>query len=107
MLNVIPNILIKIALSIFFPNPQNIYIVINANNLLAMVKRIVSIALSNDVVESLDQTTKALGMSRSEYIEMMIKKGFHFSDEVQNTVSKISQLQEQVKDSLVKEEGKL
>lgn len=68
-----------------------------------MAKRIVSIALSNDVVESLDQTTKALGMSRSEYIEMMIKKGFHFSDEVQNTVTKISQLQEQVKDTLVKE----
>jgi metal-responsive CopG/Arc/MetJ family transcriptional regulator len=64
-----------------------------------MVKRIVSIALSNEVVESLDQTTKALGMSRSEYIEMMIKKGFHFSDEVQNSVSKISKLQKQVKDN--------
>lgn len=62
-----------------------------------MPKRIVSIALSNEVVESLDQTTKALGMSRSEYIEMMIKKGFHFSDEVQKKVTKISQLQEQVK----------
>jgi len=64
-----------------------------------MVKRIVSIALSNEVVESLDQTTKALGMSRSEYIEMMIKKGFHFSDEVQSSVSKISKLQKQVKDN--------
>jgi len=64
-----------------------------------MVKRIVSIALSNEVVESLDQTTKALGMSRSEYIEMMIRKGFHFSDEVQSSVSKISKLQKQVKDN--------
>ncbi|WAC04607.1 MAG: ribbon-helix-helix protein, CopG family [Methanoregula sp.] len=66
-----------------------------------MAKRIVSIALSNDVVESLDQTTKALGMSRSEYIETMIKKGFHFSEDVQKTVTKISRLQEQIKDNLV------
>lgn len=71
------------------------------NNLLTMAKRIVSIALSKDVVESLDQTTKALGMSRSEYIETMIKKGFHFSDDVQKTVTKISRLQEQIKDNLV------
>jgi len=78
---------------------HNPYIINNANNLIRMPKRIVSIALSNEVVESLDQTTKALGMSRSEYIEMMIKKGFHFSDEVQKTVTKISQLQEQVKDN--------
>jgi|GEM_PF-3116102 len=78
---------------------HNPYITNNANNLIRMPKRIVSIALSNEVVESLDQTTKALGMSRSEYIEMMIKKGFHFSDEVQKTVTKISQLQEQVKDN--------
>jgi len=72
----------------------------NTNNLLAMVKRIVSISLSNDVVESLDQTTKALGMSRSEYIETMIKKGFHFSDDIQKTMTKISKLQEQIKDNL-------
>lgn len=78
---------------------HNVYIINSVNNLIRMPKRIVSIALSNEVVESLDQTTKALGMSRSEYIEMMIKKGFHFSDEVQNTVTKISQLQEQVKDN--------
>ena len=78
---------------------HNVYIINNVNNLIRMPKRIVSIALSNEVVESLDQTTKALGMSRSEYIEMMIKKGFHFSDEVQKTVTKISQLQEQVKDN--------
>jgi len=84
----------------------NLYIVNNPNNLLAMVKRIVSIALSNEVVESLDRTTKALGMSRSEYIEIMIKKGFHFSDEGQKTVTKISELQEQVKDTFVVEGDK-
>jgi metal-responsive CopG/Arc/MetJ family transcriptional regulator len=66
-----------------------------------MSKRIVSISLSNEVVESLDQTTKALGMSRSEYIETMIKKGFHFSDDVQKAVTEISKLQEKVKDNLV------
>jgi hypothetical protein len=42
-----------------------------------MLKRIESIALSNEFVESPDQTTKA------KYIEMMIKKVFHFSEEVQ------------------------
>lgn len=66
-----------------------------------MAKRIISVALSNDVVEEMDQTTKALGMNRSEYVEMMIKKGFHFSDDVQKTLTKISKLQEQIKDNLV------
>jgi len=71
-----------------------------------MAKRIVSISLSNDVVESLDQTTKALGMSRSEYVEMMITKGFHFSDDVQKSVTKISKLQEQIKDNFAVEGDK-
>lgn len=65
-----------------------------------MAKRIVSVALSNEVVEEMDQNTKALGMSRSEYVELMIKKGFHFSDDMQKTVIKISKLQEQIKDNL-------
>lgn len=66
-----------------------------------MPKRVVSIALSNEAVESLDQTSKALGMSRSECIETMIKKGFHFPEDVQKTVMKISALQEKVKDNFV------
>lgn len=66
-----------------------------------MAKRIVSIALSNEVADSLDQTSKALGMSRSEYVETMIKKGFHFTDDVQKNVTKITKLQEQIKDNLV------
>lgn len=65
-----------------------------------MAKRIVSIALSNDVVDSLDQTSKALGISRSECVETMIKKGFHFNDDVQKNVTKISALQEKIKDHL-------
>jgi len=68
-----------------------------------MVKRIVSIALSDNVVKSLDQTTKALGLSRSEYIEAMIKKGFHFSDDIQKTVNEISKLQNKIKDNLAVE----
>jgi hypothetical protein len=37
--------------------------------------------------------SKALGMSRSEYIDLMIRKGFHFLDEIQE----ISKLQEKIK----------
>jgi hypothetical protein len=58
-----------------------------------MPKKIVSLALSEEAVSKMDSTSRALGMSRSEYIDLMIKKGFHFSDEVQE----ISKLQEKIK----------
>lgn len=41
----------------------------------------------------MENTSKALGMSRSEYIDLMIKKGFHFSDDVQEIVK----LQDKIK----------
>lgn len=61
-----------------------------------MPKKIISFALSEEAIKKMDNTSKALGMSRSEYIDMMIKKGFHFSDEVEE----ISKLQEKIKDKI-------
>jgi metal-responsive CopG/Arc/MetJ family transcriptional regulator len=61
-----------------------------------MPKKIISLALSQEAINKVDSTSKALGMSRSEYIEMMIKKGFHFSDEVMQ----ISKLQEKIKEKI-------
>ncbi len=65
-----------------------------------MPKRIVSVALSNEAISSMDNTSKALGMSRSQYVDLMLKKGFHFTDDVQE----ISRLQAKIKDKL-EEEG--
>jgi predicted DNA-binding protein len=61
-----------------------------------MPKKIISFALSEEAIKKMDNTSKALGMSRSEYIDMMIKKGFHFSDEVEE----ISKLQEKIKEKI-------
>lgn len=61
-----------------------------------MTKKIVSLALSEEAISKMNNTSKALGMSRSEYIDLMVKKGFHFSEEVQE----ISKLQKKIKDKM-------
>lgn len=58
-----------------------------------MAKKIVSFSLSEEAISKMEDTSKALGMSRSEYIDLMIKKGFHFADEIQ----KIVKLQKKIK----------
>ena len=57
-------------------------------------KKIVSITLSDESIEKIEVTSKALGMSRSELIEYMIQQGWHFSDELVELVDKIKLLQE-------------
>lgn len=66
-----------------------------------MPKKIVSFALSQEAINKIDNTSKALGMSRSEYIDLMLKKGFHFSKEVQE----ISKLQGKIREKLEGKEG--
>lgn len=66
-----------------------------------MPKKVVSFALSEEAINKVDSTSKALGLSRSEYIDLMIKKGFHFSKEVQE----ISKLQRKMKEKLEGSEG--
>jgi len=65
-----------------------------------MPKKIISFALSEESIEQIDRTSKALGMSRSELIEFLIKKGFHFSEDVQVAVDKISKMQEETKEKI-------
>jgi len=61
-----------------------------------MPKKIVSFALSEEAISKMGRTSKALGMSRSEYIDLLVKKGFHFSNEVKE----ISKLQEKIKEKI-------
>jgi hypothetical protein len=58
-----------------------------------MPKKIASFALSDEAIEKMDNASKALGMSKSEYVDMMLKKGFHFTEEIQE----ISKLQDKIK----------
>lgn len=66
-----------------------------------MKKKIVSLTLSPALVESIDKSSQAFGMNRSEYVEMMLMKGFHFSDEVQSGVKEISKLQDFYRDKII------
>ena len=61
-----------------------------------MPKKVISFALSNEAITKLDSDSKALGMSRSEYVDLMMKKGFHFSQEV----TEITRLQGEIKKKL-------
>lgn len=65
-----------------------------------MPKKIVSFTLSKKSIEKIDKTSRALGVSRSELIEFMIEKGFHFSKDVQTTINKISELQKETKEKI-------
>jgi hypothetical protein len=70
-----------------------------------MVKKIVSFALTEKSVEEIDKTSKALGMSRSELIEFLAQKGFHFSEDIKDKLNEINQLQEQTKESIKRKRG--
>lgn len=67
-----------------------------------MPKRIVSFALSEDSIEKIDKTSKALGMSRSELIEFLVNKGFQFPEDVMASLNEISKLQEETRKRIVK-----
>ena len=67
-----------------------------------MVKKVISLALSENVIKKLDKTSKALGISRSELIELMLEKGFTFPEDVQKTINKISELQRIAKEKMEK-----
>jgi len=69
-----------------------------------MPKRIISLGLTERAVQEIDKTSKALGMSRSELIEFLAKKGFDFSDDLKSKVNRISKLQEEAKERI--ENGK-
>jgi len=63
-------------------------------------KKIISFTLSEGNIEKIEKTSKALGMNRSKLIELMLEKGFTFSDEVESTLSSISKLQKEAKEKI-------
>jgi len=65
-----------------------------------MPKKIISFTLSEGSIEKIDKTSKALGMSRSKLIELMLEKGFTFSEEVESTLNNISKLQNETKEKI-------
>ena len=67
-----------------------------------MPKKIITFALSKEAVEQIEKTSKALGMNRSELIEFLVKKGFHFSEDVKNNLNEISKLQEEAREKIRK-----
>jgi hypothetical protein len=67
-----------------------------------MPKKIISFTLSEQSIEKVDKTSKALGMNRSELIEFMLDKGFNFSEEVTATLSDISKMQQEAKKKIEK-----
>ena len=70
-----------------------------------MPKRIISLTLSKETAQEIDKKSKALGMTRSEFVELMLNKGFRFSKEEENTINKISEMQSKMKGQLKKREG--
>jgi predicted DNA-binding transcriptional regulator AlpA len=67
-----------------------------------MPKKVVSFALSESSISEIDKTSKALGMSRSELIDFLAQKGFHFPEEVKGKLDEISELQKQAKEKIKK-----
>lgn len=67
-----------------------------------LLKKVISLALSEKTVEEIDKTSKALGMNRSELIEFLIEKGFDFPRDVKISLSKISKLQKEAKEKVMK-----
>jgi len=70
-----------------------------------MTKRIISLTLSKETVQDIDKKSKALGMTRSEFVELMLNKGFHFSKEEETAIAKISKMQNEVRGQLKKRES--
>ena len=70
-----------------------------------MPKKIISFALSEESVDKIAKTSKALGMSRSELIEFLVNKGFQFPEEVVANLNEISKLQEETRARIKKKRG--
>jgi VIT1/CCC1 family predicted Fe2+/Mn2+ transporter len=61
------------------------------------LKKVISFTLSEENISKIDKTSKALGMNRSELIELIMEKGFTFSEEVETKLGDITKLQEETK----------
>ena len=66
------------------------------------LKKVISFTISEENIEKIDKTSKALGMNRSELIELILEKGFTFSNEVESKLGDINKLQEEAKEKIQK-----
>jgi hypothetical protein len=83
-----------------FHTPQ----ILNTNSLLTYSgkaermanKQIVSFSLSEDAISILDKTAKALGRSRSDFLEWIITEGFKWTPAIQEKIEAINKLQKKI-----------
>jgi predicted DNA-binding protein len=59
-------------------------------------KKIASFSLSEEAIEILEKTAKALGKNRSEFLEWVITEGFKFTPEIKEKIEAISKLQAKI-----------
>jgi hypothetical protein len=64
------------------------------------LKKVISFTISEENIEKIDKTSKALGMNRSELIELFLDKGFTFSEDVENKLGDINKLQIETKEKI-------
>ena len=57
-----------------------------------LLKKVISFTISEENIKKIDKTSKALGMNRSELIELIVEKGFTFSDDIEKKLSNISNM---------------
>lgn len=69
-----------------------------------MVKKVISVSISEESLDRVDARSKALGLSRSEFLEQMIKNGWNFSEELETVVDTIIGLQDKLSDKLEEDE---
>lgn len=77
-----------------------IYIIILSYESIMSLKKVISFTISEENIEKIDKTSKALGMNRSELMELIVEKGFTFSDEVENKLNNITKLQSEAKEKI-------
>jgi hypothetical protein len=71
-----------------------------------MPKQIISFSLSESAIGILDKTSKALGKSRSEFVEWIITEGFKFTPAIEEKIEAISKLQEKIETPSIGEKRK-
>ena len=70
-----------------------------------MVKKIISLSISEESLDRADLRSKALGLSRSEFFDQMIKNGWNFSNELDEVVDAIISLQSDLNVNLEEEKN--
>lgn len=63
-----------------------------------MSRKIISFSLSDEAITKLDNTSKALGKNRSDFLDWVILKGFCWPSNIRAKLDEINKLQEGVAD---------